>query len=268
MKTEAIIGLIDLTSLTGIEEAKDITTVCESAKKHQVAAVCVYPQWVSQAVNELKDTGIPVATVVNFPSGNDTFEDIEKAITSSIAAGATEIDVVLPYTALKAGQTDEVATLLTKCRKLTEGHCLKVIIESGELTKDEIKLATTLVVDSGANFVKTSTGKAQKGATFEAVEQMLGVLKAEQQKKKNIPGLKISGGVSINNVDTFMQIAESSMGRDWMTKKNLRIGASSLLSQLAQTQEAKLSSSRGSLLGSSPNGVSSPSDPSPQQGLY
>ncbi|MDP3560294.1 MAG: deoxyribose-phosphate aldolase [Legionellaceae bacterium] len=239
MDIPGIIGLIDLTRLNtkdpSEEEVTQISVLCKNAKTAvgPVAAVCVYPEYVAQAKEQLKDSSIRIATVVNFPTGNEPLDPTLAAITKSIAEGADEIDVVLPYEALKKGDTEFVIEYLKKCREATGDRTLKVIIESGVLNTEEIIAATTIVADIGADFVKTSTGKVpNKGATLEAVEAMLTVLKTRQEAGKKSIALKISGGITGDNVENYLELIEKYMGPEWLTSENVRIGASALLKDL------------------------------------
>lgn len=237
-----IVKLIDLTDLTGLPDSKDISEpnerifmLCKDAitPVGNVAAVCVYPQHVTYAKKTLQNTHIFIATVVNFPTGDEPLNVVESSIKNSLACGADEIDVVMPYKHLIEGDLDYVAAFLMRCRELTKNCCLKVIIESGLLTKEQIMTTTSIVCDVGANFVKTSTGKVQdKGATLEAVETILSVLAKRKIANQKYSGLKISGGVTQHNIQAYLSSIQNIMGSEWITPENVRIGASSLLQGL------------------------------------
>ena len=111
---------------------------------------------------------------------------------------------------------------------------LKVIIESGVLTDAKIKQATQLVCECGADFVKTSTGKVpERGATFEAVEAILEVLSAYRIKHRLCPGIKVSGGVNIHNVEQYHSLIEQYMGKEWaLSNDHVRYGASALVQEV------------------------------------
>ena len=206
-----------------------------------VAAVCVYPQAVPIAKQALSSHGTRVATVLNFPKGDQPIDVVEKEIQQVIGLGADEVDIVMPYhlvhteAALKA--------YLTRCRAAAQGHCLKIILETGALTPEDILRATHWVCEVGADFVKTSTGKyldpvthQKKGATLESVQGILSVLKARQAEGQAISGIKLSGGVTSENVLGFLRAIEEVMGVDWVCKENVRIGASAALSPRALLQ--------------------------------
>lgn len=231
-----IIELIDLTDLSDNDhEAKQrIVTLCKDARTPlgPVAAVCLYPQYITIAKQLLADK-IPVATVVNFPAGNLGIEQVKQDILDCLKLGADEIDVVLPYSRLKEQDYTYIENFLAQCRAMTQGYCLKVIIESGLLTQEEIKIITDIICDAGADFVKTSTGKIPgKGASLDAVESILSVFVERQVKGKSISGIKISGGINRRNVEEYLNLIGNKMGSAWITAKNVRIGASALLNEL------------------------------------
>ena len=182
---------LDLTSLTGSETEADITELCGKARKGSVAAVCVYPQYVAQAAKLLQGSEIEIATVINFPHGdmtNDgevaTPENTEKSVVNAIANGATEIDIVIDY---KNYMREEHArSLLRACKKACgENAKMKVILETGTFEfEGDIECLSSIAIEEGADFIKTSTGKYSDpefpevgGATFEAVLTMLDVIK-------------------------------------------------------------------------------------------
>lgn len=235
-------SVLDLTSLNENDTDEVISKLCERARTFHVAAVCVYPKFVRVArdqlaehsMNEGQRTGqsskIRIATVANFPSGEDDLEATISTIKQAVNDGADEIDIVLPYRKLLAGEVEYCRNYLESARKASHGFCLKVIIESGEL-KDEanIELATKLAIESGANFVKTSTGKSKISATPEAVACMLKVI-----NEMNVPcGVKVSGGVrTVKDGLVYLKMVNDSFGKTDMN--NFRIGASSLLDDIAR----------------------------------
>lgn len=223
-----LIRLLDLTRLVENDTSDAVADFCKKATTPvgPVAAVCVYPEFVTIAKRTLLGTNIPVATVANFPTGNETLSAVTATIQSSLGDGADEIDVVIPYQYLITNSIDYIKHFLTHCRALTQHHILKVIIESGELNRDQIILATTLVAECGADFVKTSTGKVPIGATIEACDAILSVL----SKRQNPPGIKLSGGMNTpEQAETYLTCITNVMGNDWISKDHVRIGASRLL---------------------------------------
>lgn len=222
-----ITSLIDLTTLSGQETEADILKLCAQAQTENgnVAAVCLYPKFISTAKSILQETGIKVATVVNFPSGEAPLEESIAAINSAINNGADEIDLVMPYKQLQAGNISYVADYLNACRTACTHHSLKIIIESGELNEEEIKQACELVIVAKADFIKTSTGKSAHGASPEAAKLILQAIKHAETSI----GIKLSGGVrTVEMVEIYLKLAETYLGKEWVAINTFRIGASKL----------------------------------------
>lgn len=232
MDAQKIISLIDYTSLNDTDTLETITALCQNAQTTlgNVAAVCIYPKFVQHAKSLLAKTNIPVATVVNFPSGNDALGDCLNLIHGAIRDGADEIDVVMPYTLFLSGKIAACEDFLKRCRSACGNKILKVILETGALkTKEKITAASNLAIQSGADFLKTSTGKIAVGATLEAMEVMLHAIRASEK----MVGCKISGGVrTVEQAEQYLALAEKIMGKAWLTPKTFRIGASQLLMNL------------------------------------
>ncbi|MBR6737965.1 MAG: deoxyribose-phosphate aldolase [Clostridia bacterium] len=179
---------IDHTLLKPIATESDIKTLCEQAVKYSFKSVCVNPCDVAYCAELLKDTGVKVCTVIGFPLGkNNTAVKIYEAI-NAINNGATELDMVINVAKLKEGNVEYVKSEIEKVISISKGNVVKVIIESGLLTDSEIALATKLVCEAGADFVKTSTGITGGGATENAVK----IMKANLFGKTKI---KASGGI-------------------------------------------------------------------------
>jgi len=224
------IALVDLTDLGADTTADAAATLCDRAAAAGVASVCVWPQFVEQCAGRLAGTGVKVATVVNFPAGTDPADAAAAVTAAAVAAGADEIDVVLPYTAWLAGDTDRAAAVLGAVREETGERVMKVIIETGELPdRSAIDRATMFAIEHGADFVKTSTGKTAVSATPEAAEIVLEAIAVSGQPV----GFKASGGIrTVADARTYLDLADSIMGPDWATPTTFRLGASSLLDAL------------------------------------
>ncbi len=223
---------LDLTSLNDADTAADIDALCARAQTAYgpVAAVCVWPRFVAQARAALP-AAIKVAAVANFPDGA---LDLPRALADVAAiaqAGGDEVDVVLPYRALLADQSTEVAEFLSEVRFASRPLTLKVIIESGELASAErIAQATRLALAAGADFVKTSTGKTKTGATPDAAAVMLKEIKASGLSSA---GFKASGGVrSVADAAGYIAQTEAALGADALNPQRLRFGASGLLNDI------------------------------------
>ena len=231
------ISLVDLTDLSDDCDASSVAALCERASQFGTAAVCVWPDFVSLASEILgefrADNGPTVATVVNFPTGDERPYSVAIQTERAIADGADEIDVVLPYRAFADGDRDRPPAVLQAVRSASDGTALmKVILEVGELPDvATIARATQFAIDHGADFVKTSTGKTKVSATPEAVAAMLDVLAHERRAI----GIKPSGGIStVGDAEQYLALAEAAMGTGWLSRRTFRFGASGLLTALVE----------------------------------
>lgn len=228
---------LDLTSLNDADTSADIEALCRRAQTAYgpVAAVCVWPRFVAQARSLLPKT-IKVAAVADFPDGELNLARALADIEAIAQAGGDEVDVVLPYKALIAGQGSEVAEFLAEVRHASRPLTLKVIIESGELkTPDLIAEATRLALMAGADFVKTSTGKTPVSATLEAAAVMLQEIKTSGLANA---GFKASGGIrTVADAAAYIELATAKLGADAVQPGRFRFGASGLLNDI----EAQLS---------------------------
>ncbi len=235
-----LVPCLDLTLLSSSCTSADVMVLCDTASTDygSVAAVCIYPQWIEVAKDALALTDIKIATVINFPQPTLSVDEMEGAIEQAIAQGADELDVVMPYDLLAQGGESRVAKILQQCRDACGKHTLKIIIETGELKSVElITLATQLVIDSGADFVKTSTGKVAVGATLTAVESMLTVLQGSGAQT----GLKLSGGIrTVVSAYEYVQLFQRYLGTDILQSNRFRIGASQLLQDITRQIEQPL----------------------------
>ncbi|MEH6888291.1 deoxyribose-phosphate aldolase [Bacillus sp. JJ864] len=181
--------LIDHTALKSDTKKEVIVTLCEEAKQHDFASVCVNPTWVETAAELLKGTDVKVCTVIGFPLGANTPETKEFETTDAIAKGATEVDMVINIGALKDKNDALVERDVRAVVEAAKGKALvKIIIETCLLTEEEKVRACELSVKAGVDFVKTSTGFSTGGATVEDVALM------RKTVGPNI-GVKASGGV-------------------------------------------------------------------------
>jgi deoxyribose-phosphate aldolase len=226
-----LIGLIDLTDLSDDHAADGIDELCRRAREHRTAAVCVWPEFVATCASQLAGSGVRVATVVNFPTGDEPVADVEAATRRALADGADDIDVVLPYEAFLAGDLQRAEAIVSASAALVdEPRVLKVILESGALGPAEtVGAAARLAIDCGADFVKTSTGKIAAGASLEAAGAMLVAIRAADRPV----GLKPSGGIrTFDEALAYVDLADSVMGQGWATPATFRFGASGLLDSL------------------------------------
>lgn len=181
---------IDHTLLKADASEKEVKKLCAEAKQYGFAAVCIPPYYVRKCKGWLRDTNVKIATVVGFPLGyTHTPAKVEEA-RRAIDEGADEIDMVINIIALKAGDLNYLRNELTSVATITQlrGGKLKVILETGLLTDAEIITACELCKEMTVDFVKTSTGFVQPGATVEVIK----LLRANLPKSIKI---KASGGI-------------------------------------------------------------------------
>ena len=233
------IELMDLTTLSDDDTDQKVIELCHKAKTPagNTAAICIYPRFIPIARKTLNEMGceeIKIATVTNFPHGNDDIAIAVLETRAAVAYGADEVDVVFPYRALMAGNETVGYELVKACKEACgDDVLLKVIIESGVLQDPAlIRKASELSIDAGADFIKTSTGKVEVNATLEAAEIMMTVI-AEKNPKV---GFKPAGGVrDAAAAEEFLGVAERLLGKGWATPRTFRFGASSLLNNLLHT---------------------------------
>jgi deoxyribose-phosphate aldolase len=227
------IPLLDLTDLGDACTPGAVDALIREGRKHGVAALCVWPQFVRQTVQGLAGSGIRTATVINFPAGGTDIDRAVEDTAEALANGAHEIDLVLPYRAFLAGDTETARGMVEAVREVCDGgRLLKVILETGTLASaDRIAAASRLALQAGADFIKTSTGKSPVSATPDAAETMLRAIRDEAGGRE--VGLKVSGGLrSVADAAGYLALADRIMGPDWARPATLRLGASSLLSAL------------------------------------
>ncbi|MFN2438631.1 MAG: deoxyribose-phosphate aldolase [Chitinophagaceae bacterium] len=201
-----IAAFIDHTALKSTTTVKDVDTICREAELYGFAAICIPPVYVQHAANKLKETKVKLATVIGFPFGftyiNVKMEESMQAIND----GADELDMVINFIALKNGDytylENEVGAILEIVKK--ENVTLKIIIESGVLTEREIIKCCEIYGAFDIDFLKTSTGYAEKGASIEAVQLMRHHLPSHIQ-------VKASGG--IKTFDFAKQLIEAGATR-------------------------------------------------------
>ena len=229
-RIERVISLIDLTDLDDAHRPDGIDGLLADASRHRTAAVCVWPEFVSRAVGALADSDVRIATVVNFPTGTSSVDEVAAEVAASLSAGADDIDVVLPWRSFLDGDVEHARAVIQAAAGLVHdspGALLKVILETGELpTSSSVAEASRLAIDCGADFLKTSTGKTGTGATPEAVATMLDVIAEDGGRV----GIKPSGGVrTVADAGALLDLAAERLGETWATSRNFRFGASGLL---------------------------------------
>jgi deoxyribose-phosphate aldolase len=212
---EQIAGFIDHTVLKPAASSDDIRAAVAIALKANVAAVCFRPSDMVLAKGLLGDSEVGLATVVGFPHG--TNESYVKAFETSLAVsqGANEIDMVIHIGHLIEGRNDLVREDIKAVVEAADGALVKVILETSELTDEQIVRACELSRDAGAGYVKTSTGFASGGATVHTVSLMA----------KTVPGLGVKASGGVRTLDQLIDMVEVGA---------TRVGASGTISILEE----------------------------------
>ncbi len=238
-----LFNTIDLTTLNSTDSPQSVARFVERVNAFEeeygelknVAAICVYPCFAQVVRSVLEVSDVEIACVsACFPT-SQSFIEVKVAETAlAIDGGADEIDIVFNlgnyYDGDYEAVCDEIAELKAVCR---DAH-LKVILETGALkTAADIKAASVLSLYSGADFLKTSTGKGYPGATLEAAYVMAQCIKEYYEKTGNMVGFKASGGVATTeDAVAYYTIIKEVLGEKWLTNEYFRIGASRLANNL------------------------------------
>lgn len=233
------LSMMDLTTLEGKDSDGKVIQLCQKAKLPyapipdlpKVAAVCVYPTMVRIAKDQVKGTGIHVASVATaFPSGMAPLSVRIDDTKFAVDEGADEVDMVISRGAFLSGEYnqvfDEVAAVKEACG---EAH-LKVILETGELhTYENVRKASDISMDAGADFIKTSTGKISPAATQPVTLVMLEAIRDFYYKTGKMIGMKPAGGIrTAKQALQYLVLVKETLGAEWLNKDYFRFGASSL----------------------------------------
>ncbi|MGL9769463.1 MAG: deoxyribose-phosphate aldolase [Sodalis sp. (in: enterobacteria)] len=239
LAAQRALSLVDLTTLNDDDTDERVIALCRQAHTPygNTAAVCLYPRFIPIARKTLDaqgSTAIRIATVVNFPHGNECLSTALAEIHIAIAYGADEIDIVFPYRALLAGNAYIGLKMVNEASEVCRARqvLLKVIIESGELRRPNlIRRASQLAILGGADFIKTSTGKVPVNATLESAGIILTTI-VEEGTPERI-GFKAAGGVcTAEDAAAYLALADEIMGESWVDTRHFRFGSSSLLGSL------------------------------------
>jgi deoxyribose-phosphate aldolase len=230
---ELIVRCLDVTSLSGDETEADIKALCGRAASARVAAVVVLPRFIPAAKQALDGSGVKVASVAAFPEGDGPLDERLAELRNAVEEGADEIDVVLNRTLLN--QPAELARELLEIRNAAGTRTLKVILETGALkTSSVMRKAAMYAMSAGADFIKSSTGKLEKGVTPQGARAMAESIKDFEAAAVRRVGLKLSGGIrTAKDSAEYVELVRKALGDEWLTPDLLRIGASSLLDDRA-----------------------------------
>lgn len=234
-----LFNCIDLTTLKCTDSEESVMRFTEKVNElddrypdiKNVAAICVYPNFAKIVNDTLQVDNVEIACVAGgFPS-SQTFQEIKIAETAmAIHEGATEIDIVLNVGKFLSGDYEGVCDDIQELKSVCGDKHLKVILETGALKSCEnIKKAAILSIYSGADFIKTSTGKESPAATPEAAYVMCQVIKEYYQKTGEKIGFKPAGGINtVHDALVYYTIVKEVLGEEWLTNKLFRIGTSRL----------------------------------------
>jgi deoxyribose-phosphate aldolase len=240
---DAAISMVDLTTLEGADTPGKVRSLCAKALRPdpgdasapQVAAVCVYPDLVETAVDALRGSSVEIASVATaFPSGRAALPTKLQDVRDAVAAGATEIDMVIDRGAFLAGNYLRVFEEIVATKAECGPAHLKVILETAELaTLDNVRRASWLALLAGGDFIKTSTGKLPGAATLPVQLVMLEAIRDVFEETGRRVGMKPAGGIRTakNAIQYLVQVHET-LGAEWLTPDLYRIGASSLVNDI------------------------------------
>lgn len=238
-----LFNCIDLTTLNSTDSDESVMHFTEKVNKFDneypdlknVAAICVYPNFAEVVKDTLEVEGVNIACVsAGFPS-SQTFIEVKIAETAlAIGDGANEIDIVISIGKFLSGDYETMCEEIQELKDTCKENHLKVILETGALkTASNIKKASILSMYSGADFIKTSTGKQQPAATPEAAYVMCESIKEYYQKTGNKVGFKPAGGInSVNDALIYYTIVKEILGEEWLNNTLFRLGTSRLANLL------------------------------------
>ncbi|MDE5744788.1 MAG: deoxyribose-phosphate aldolase [Paramuribaculum sp.] len=238
-----LFSCIDLTTLKATDSPSSVAKFTERVNDFEnehgdlpnVAAICVYPNFAQVVRTVLEVSEVEIAAVSGgFPSAQ-TFPEVKVAETAlAVEGGADEIDVVMNLGDFIDGDWEEVCDELGEMKHSCRGGKLKVILETGALkTAENIRAASILAMYSGADFIKTSTGKEYPGASLEAAYIMAECIKEYHAQTGRKVGFKAAGGITTTEEAlSYYCIVKSVLGEEWLTNEYFRIGASRLANNL------------------------------------
>lgn len=222
MDVRDILKTVDHTLLATTATWSDIQTMLDDAIAYKTASACIPASYVKQAAEYVAGK-LAICTVIGFPNGYSTTASKVFECQDAIKNGADEIDMVINLTDVKNGKFDAIEAEIRQIKEVCQDHILKVIVETCQLTKDELIELCGVVTRSGADFIKTSTGFSTAGATFEDVSLM-----AEHVDPK--VKIKAAGGISsLEDAERFINLGASRLGTSRIIKlvKNQDVEADS-----------------------------------------
>ena len=245
---------IDLTTLSGDDTPGNVHRLCAKARepvrhdlleslgleKLQVGAVCVYHRYVEACVKNLKGTGIKVAAVsTGFPAGLSSFTERLAEIKASVEAGADEIDIVITRAHVLRGEWQALYDEIQMFKEACGAAHLKAILATGDLgTLTNVARASTVCMQAGADFIKTSTGKEPVNATLQVALTMARCIRWYEETTGYKVAFKAAGGIrTAKQALDFMILLKEELGEEWLRPNLFRIGASTLLADIERQIE-------------------------------
>ncbi|WP_455591785.1 deoxyribose-phosphate aldolase [Bacteroides sp.] len=238
-----LFNCIDLTTLNTTDSDMSVMSFTDKVNKFDneypdlknVAAICVYPNFAQVVKDTLEVENVKIACVSGgFPS-SQTFAEIKVAETAlALADGANEIDIVISVGAFLSGDYETMCEEIMEIKEACKDNHLKVILETGALkTASNIKMASILSMYSGADFIKTSTGKQQPAATPEAAYVMCQAIKEYHAETGRKIGFKPAGGINtVHDALVYYTIVKEILGKEWLNNELFRLGTSRLANLL------------------------------------
>ena len=242
--------MVDLTTLEGADTPGKVRNLAAKARRPDpdrpdtpsVAAVCIYPDMVAVAVDALAGTSVGIASVATaFPSGRADLAIRVADVEMALAAGATEIDMVIDRGAFLAGHYGKVYDDIVAVKQACGPARLKVILETGELaTYDNVRRASWLALLAGGDFIKTSTGKISPAATLPVTHVMLQAVRDWYELTGDRRAVKPAGGIrNTKDAIRYLVAVNEVAGPEWLDPYLFRFGASSLLNDLVMQRRAQ-----------------------------
>ncbi|MCF6295703.1 MAG: deoxyribose-phosphate aldolase [Flavobacteriaceae bacterium] len=250
------LSCIDLTTLAGDDTPSNVHRLCAKAKSPvrldvlealgmqdeniQVAAVCVYHNFIKEAAKGLKGSSIPIAAVsTGFPAGNIPLKEKIKQIELSVKAGAKEIDIVVSRDLVLQSNWKALYDEVAACRKACGEAHMKTILATGEIpTYTKVAKASWVSMMAGSDFIKTSTGKEPVNATIPVSLVMIRAIREYHELTGYKVGFKPAGGISkAKQAINWLVLIKEELGNDWLTPDLFRFGASSLLGDIERQLE-------------------------------
>jgi deoxyribose-phosphate aldolase len=240
MNLNELVKFVDYTTLNSSDTEEEVVQLINKAKSfsangNKVAGICTFSNYSSLLVHQLEKTGIAsVVVAAGFPHSHCPLEEKLISVKYADQLKVDEIDIVISLNDLLTGKYDRVKEELVEIRSIIKYAKLKVILETGLIqSEDMLRKACKVAIESGADFLKTSTGKVNEGATVKKFRIICDEIKKYQVISGEMIGIKAAGGIrTVDEANKYIDIVKEVLGEDYLQPKYFRIGASSLLNEL------------------------------------